>query len=150
MAGVQAESRSICSPKVEPRLPLGRLRSTSQSLTIPSEQKKKDFWENLFLLFFFPGHLVSCGPSLLSVLCLSHLLSMPQTWHMPSPCPHPSIHVFTLTNPGVRTLLPPPKLTFFVFIPSFSRLRRPRRHCLCQDCGWRVLEKVVLHAPKLA
>ena len=113
----------------------------------PYPNQKKRFLEkrlffSFFCSFFFPGLFVSCRPSLLSVLCLSHLLSMPQTWHtsMPSPCPHPSTHVFTCTNPVVHTVLPPPKLTFFVFCPTFSRPRRPRRHCLCQDCVQRVLE----------
>ena len=61
---------------------------------------------------------------------------MPQTWHMPSPCPHPSIHVSNFINPRVHTVLFPPKLTFLVFCPSFSRLGRPRRHLLVSGlCG---------------
>ncbi len=79
---------------------------------------KKSFLDKrLFFCSFFLTDFLSFPD--LSVLCLSHLLSMPQTWHMPSPCPHPSIHVFTCTNPGVHTLLLPPKLTFFVFLPHF-------------------------------
>ena len=61
---------------------------------------------------------------------------MSQTWHMPSPCPHPSIHVSNFINPRVHTVLFPPKLTFLVFCPSFSRLGRPRRHLLVSGlCG---------------
>ena len=120
----------------------------------PSEQKKKFFGAGLFFCSFFllDFFLVSSfpDPPHLSVVCLSHLVFMSQTWHMPSPYPHPSIHVSNLTNPCVHTVLSPPKLTFFVFCPSFSRLRRPRRHCLCHDCAQRVLEEVLLHAPKLA
>ena len=118
MAGVQAESRSICSPKVEPRLPLGRLRSTSQSVTIWA--KKKVFWSSgsFFVLFFYWLFFGFLFPHL-SVVCLSHLVFMPQTWHMPSPYPHPSIHVSNLTNPCVHTVLSPPKLTVLCFVSPF-------------------------------
>ena len=117
----------------------------------PSEQKKKFFGAAaLFLFFFFSGLFFGFLFPHLSVVCLSHLVFMPQTWHMPSPYPHPSIHVSNLTNPCVHTVLSPPQTNGFVFCLSFSRLRRPRRHCLCHDCAQQVLEEVLLHPPKLA
>ena len=148
MATFVSESASICGPKDEPLLVLGRLRSTSQSVTIWA--KKKVFWSSgsFFVLFFYWLFFGFLFPHL-SVVCLSHLVFMPQTWHMPSPYPHPSIHVSNLTNPCVHTVLSPPQTNGFVFCLSFSRLRRPRRHSLCHDCAQRVLEEVLLHPPKL-
>ena len=136
MAGVQAESRSICSPKVEPRLPLGRLRSTSQSVTMsPSEQKKKIFGEAalffLFLFFFFFWTFCQMSTftsfSLVSLTLALHAPNLAYAFSM-SPPLDPCLHI---DQPRCTYVAPPPKLTFFVFIPSFSRLRRPRRHCLC-------------------
>ena len=86
----------------------------------PSEQKKKFFGAAaLFLFFFFSGLFFGFLFPHLSVVCLSHLVFMPQTWHMPSPYPHPSIHVSNLTNPCVHTVLSPPKLTVLCFVSPF-------------------------------
>ncbi len=90
MATFITESSSVCGPKVEPRLPPGRLRSSSQS--VPILTKKKDFWRSGSFFPFFGQLSTFTSFSLVSLTLALHAPNLAYAFSMSSPL-DPCLHL---------------------------------------------------------